>query len=225
MINRRPLPPSPYELSSDEPADLGPDEEPADLGPDDEAVVAARDAAMLELATRGLSVWRLLALWLAAGVAVLGWAALGLASDSFEQGGLGALSGLVGLVLGALFLLPASIGIAVWVSTGREIRDRLDDWADVGAELVTDERLRAERRCAGWLLSSAALCGYGVWTLLNAGGAAESVTVGQMLYAYGLAATVLLAGVLGFVRAAGHLRWSGRLLRPVSGRGRGGAHR
>lgn len=216
MINRRPLPPPPYDPSSDE---------PANLGPDDEAVVAARDAAMLELATRGLSVWRLLALWLAAGVAVLGWAALGLASDSFEQGGLGALAGLVGLALGALFLLPASIGIAIWVSTGREIRDRLDDWADVGPDLVTDERLRAERRCLGWLLSSAALCALGVGALLHAGDAAESVTVGQMVYAYGLAVTVLLAGVLGAVRAAGHQRWSGRLLRAVPVRGRGGAHR
>jgi len=215
MISRHPLPPPPPPLSDDLPA----------LAPDDDALVADRDAAMLELAARGLSVWRLLLLWLTAGVAVLGWAALGLASDSFEQGGLGALTGLVALVLAALFLVPASIGIAIWVHTGREIRDRLDDWADVGADPVTDERLRVQRRCAGWLLPSAAICLLGVWMLMSASDGSGSVTVGQMLYAYGLGATVLLTGVLGALRAAGHQRWSGRLLRPVPIRERGGAHR
>ncbi|MFJ5221451.1 hypothetical protein [Streptomyces sp. NPDC088400] len=163
MISRAPLPPSPppEELRS---------------WPDHEALLADRAEAMVGLTRRGLGFGRLLALWLTGLVAVVGWAAAGLAIQSFEQGGLGYLTGLVTLALAAVLLTPAGVGIGFWLSRGRTVRQRLDEWAELGAEpgqglapgTTIGVRVRAHGRCVIWLLPSVLLCVVAVWSMFQA---------------------------------------------------------
>ncbi|MFI5754228.1 hypothetical protein [Streptomyces sp. NPDC051569] len=216
MISRSPLPPPP------------PAEEAA-VRPDDDALRAERDTAMVALARRGLAIRRLLLLWLSGALAVLGWAAVGLAIQGFAAGGLGAVTGLVTLVLALLFLGPAGAAAGFWLRGGRTVRRRLDAWAGLGPYPLTDIRVRAHGRSVIWLLPSIVLCLLGVWAMARAvdgaGGGPGSVTVGETVYAMGLGVTVLVTGVLGIVQAVGHQHWSGRLLDPVPVRRGGGAHR
>jgi hypothetical protein len=194
-------------------------------GPEGEALLAARTAAMAELAVRGLGTGRLVLLWLTGATAVVGWAALGLAVQGFQEGGPGDVTALVGSVVGVFFLGSAALALTFWVGHGRDIRRSLDAWADLGTDLVTDVRLRAQGRCVGWLLPSAALSVLGLWATVRAGERPEPVTVGEMVYALGLGATTLAAGLLGVVQAVGHQRWSERLLSAIPVRRGGGAHR
>ncbi|MDX3852180.1 hypothetical protein [Streptomyces sp. AK02-01A] len=216
MISRAALPPPP------------PPEETCPW-PDREARLADRAAAMVTLTGRGLGIGRLVLLWLVAAVAVVGWAAVGLAIESFEQGGLGQVTGLVALVLAAVFLVPAAVAVGFWLSRGRDIRQRLDAWAALGPDRATDVRLRAHWRSVVWLLPSVVLCLLGVWETVRAvrptGAGTESVTVGETVYALGLGITVLVTGLLGVTQSLRHQSWSERLLTPGPVRGGGGAHR
>ncbi|MFD5034061.1 hypothetical protein ACFVWX_22015 [Streptomyces sp. NPDC058220] len=216
MISRTPLPPPP------------PPEEIRSW-PDREALLADRAAAMTVLTGRGLAIGRLLLLWLLAAVAVIGWAAVGLAIQSFEEGGLAQATGLAALVLAAVFLVPAGVGLGFWLRGGHDVRQRLDAWAALGQDPATDVRLRAPARCVAWLLPSVLLCLLGAWGVGHgwtaAGNGPEPVTVGDAVYALGLEATVLLTGLLGIARSVAHQRWSARLLSPVPVRRGGGAHR
>lgn len=212
MISRAPLPPPP------------PSEE-LDSWPDHTARLADRALAMVILSRRGLSLGRLVLLWLTGVFAVVGWAAVGTAVQSLEGGGSGLLTGLVALGLAAFFLVPAAIAVGFWLSRGRDIRERLDAWARLAPEPVTDIRLAAHRRCVMWLLPSLLLCVVGVWVTGRAGAGRNSVTLGETAYALGLGITVLVTGLLGLVPSVRHQRWSGRLMSPVPVRGGGGAHR
>ncbi|MYZ39536.1 MULTISPECIES: hypothetical protein [unclassified Streptomyces] len=197
--------------------------------PDRDALLADRAAAMAALTGRRLGIGRLVLLWLTGAVAALGWASVGLAIQSFEQGGLGQLTGLVALALGAVLLIPAGVALGFWLDRGRTVRERLEAWAELDRDPVSDVRVRAHGRSVMWLLLSVALCVAGLW----ATGAAwagmapgpESVTVGETVYALGLAVTVLATGILGAVQSYGHQAWSGRLLSPIPVRRRGGVHR
>ncbi|MEU3187288.1 hypothetical protein ABZ707_24255 [Streptomyces sp. NPDC006923] len=216
MISRAALPPLP------------PPEESCPW-PDREARLADRAAAMAALTRRGLAIGRLVLLWLLAAVAVVGWAAVGLAIESFERGGLGEITGLVALVLAAVFLVPAAVALGLWLGRGRDIRQRLDAWAALGPDRATDVRLRAHRRSVLWLLPSVVLCLLGAWETVRvvraAGAGAASATVGETVYALGLGITVLVTGLLGVTQSLRHQSWSERLLTPVPVRGGGGAHR
>ncbi|RYJ24992.1 hypothetical protein CU044_4903 [Streptomyces sp. L-9-10] len=219
MISRAPLPPPP-------PEEPGP-------WPDHAARLAERAEAMVELSRRGLSLGRLVALWLAGALAVVGWAAVGAAIQSFEGGGLGLMTGVVLLGLAAVLLVPAAVAVGFWLSRGRLIRERLAAWAESAPERVTDLRVGAHRRSVMWLLPSVLLCLVGVWATGRAlaeavsGGATgrESVTLGETAYALGLGGTLLVTGLLGLVPSVRHQCWSGRLMRPALIRGGGGAHR
>ncbi|RDG35604.1 hypothetical protein [Streptomyces corynorhini] len=223
MISRAPLPPPPPEIRS---------------WSDQEARLAVRDGAMAELARRGLSAVGLVLLWLLGAVAVVGWAALGLAVRSVETGGLAYATAPAALILGLFLLGAAGVGLALWASRGREVRRRLADWAGVGPvrpDLVTHRRLRATGRCAAWLLPSVALCLLGLRAALPVGGrlmtasedavAAQSLVFGDVVYAAGMGATLLLTGVLGLIRSVDHQRWAARYLRRIPDRRGGGAHR
>ncbi|MFE4367277.1 hypothetical protein ACFRMN_03290 [Streptomyces sp. NPDC056835] len=220
MISRAPLPPPP------------PPQEPGPW-PDHAARLAERAGTMVELSRRGLSLGRLVALWLTGALAVIGWAAVGTAIQSFEGSGLGLMTGVVALGLAAVLLIPAAVGVGFWLSRGRVIRERLDAWARSVPEPVTDIRLGAHRRSVMWLLPSVLMCLVGVWVtgraLAEAASAGavgrESVTLGEMAYALGLGGTLLATGLLGLVPSVRHQCWSERLMRSVPVRGRGGAHR
>ncbi|MFJ2114482.1 MULTISPECIES: hypothetical protein [unclassified Streptomyces] len=222
MISRNPLPPPPPP-------------EGIRFWPDRGARLAERDAALAELAGRGLTAGRLALLGLLGVVTALGWAALGLAVRSLETGGLGYPTGLVALVLALALLVPAVAGAALWLRRGRAVRERLAAWVAVGPDPVTDERLRAHGRTVMWLLPSVAVCLAGLaltlrgcatlMTALGGGAGTEPVTLGETVYALGLGATVLATGLLGLFQAVEHQRWAGRLLHPVPVRARGGAHR
>ncbi|MFF2522013.1 hypothetical protein [Streptomyces liangshanensis] len=188
-------------------------------------LLAERDATVLALARRALAVRRLLLLWAAAAVAVLGWAAVGLAVRSIEDGGLGLLNGLVALVLAAALLISAAVALGLWVRRDRDVRDRLDAWAFLGPEPVTDQRVRAHGRSVLWLLPSVCLCLAGTAVAVRAAARMDTVTLSATAYALGLGGTLLVTGLLGLVRSLGHQRWAGRLLDPVPVRGGGGAHR
>ncbi|MFJ4919936.1 hypothetical protein [Streptomyces sp. NPDC088725] len=209
----------------DEGAEYGDPDDDLSYWADDESLLADRTAAMLWLTGRGLAVERLLLLWGAGLAAVLGWAAVGLAVQSFEAVGLGTASGLVALGLGVVLLVPAVIVAGVWIGRGQDIRRQLVDWAGLGPVPVTDARLRAQRRCVLWLLPSAALCVAGVVATVRALVRPAAVTVGETVYALGFGGTVLLTGLFGVVQAVGHQLWSGTLLNAVPVRRRGGAHR
>ncbi|MEW1721140.1 hypothetical protein [Streptomyces sp. NPDC093109] len=210
--------------------DVDPDVDPEQ---DREALLADRDRVMAELARRGLSVGRLAVLWLLGAVAVGGWAAVGLAVRSLEDGGLGLGTGVVSLALALVLLVPAAIGAGRWLSVGRDVRQRLDEWAAL--DRVTDPGLRVHERCVGWLLPSVALSLLGLATILPAcvaiteataaSTAPESFTLGGVAYSLGLGVTVLLTGLLGLFQAVDHQLWAGRLLHPVPVRRGGGAHR
>jgi hypothetical protein len=198
---------------------------PADGGADDAALLVERAAAMTRLVRRGLALKRLLLLWGTGAGAVLGWAAVGLAVQEFQAGGLGALGGLVALVLGGVLLVPAAVVAGFWLAKGPVFRRELDEWADRGSLPVTDVGLRAQAGCVLWLLPSAALAVVGA--VLTGMGAtrAGSVTVGEMVYTMGSGGTVLLTGLFGAFQAVAHQRWSGQLLTAVPFRRGGGAHR
>ncbi|MFJ9028424.1 hypothetical protein ACIRQP_07845 [Streptomyces sp. NPDC102274] len=221
MISRAPLPPPP------------PPQEQSPWPDDHAAELAERARTMVELSRRGLSLGRLVALWLTGALAVLGWAAVGTAIQSFEGGGLGLMTGVVALGLAAFLLVPAAVAVGFWLSRGRVIRERLDAWARFAPEPVTDIRLGAHRRSVMWLLPSMLLCLVGIWVTGRAlaeagsGGAVgrESVTLGETAYALGLGVTLLVTGLLGLVPSVRHQYWSGGLMRPVLIRGGGGAHR
>ncbi|MFF5565825.1 hypothetical protein ACFY7Z_04590 [Streptomyces sp. NPDC012623] len=223
MISRAPLPPPPRDIRS---------------WADHEAQLADRDGLMTELARRAMSVGRLALLWLLGAVAVVGWAALGLAVRSVESGGLGVATGLMALLLGLVLLGVAGVGLALWTSRGRDVRRRLVEWAGAGPvfpDPVRDRRLRVPGRCHTWLLLSVALCLLGLATVLPAWTTvmtasenpveAESLVLGELLYVVGLGVTVLLTGVLGLVQSVGHRLWAERYLRRGPVRRGGGAHR
>ncbi|MFF3751175.1 hypothetical protein ACFYYH_12030 [Streptomyces sp. NPDC002018] len=197
--------------------------------PDREALLADRAATMAALAGRRLGIGRLVLLWLTGAVAALGWASVGLAIQSFEQGGLGQVTGLVALFLAAVLLIPAGVALGYWLERGRTVRQRLEAWAELDQDPPRDLRVRAHGRSVMWLLLSVVLCALGVWATAAAWtGAAPgpgSVTVGETVYALGLAVTALATGVLGAVQSYAHQAWSGRLLSPVPERRGGGAHR
>jgi hypothetical protein len=212
MITRSPLPPHPPRAESG-------------TWPDSEALLADRTAAMVELTRRSLAIGGLVRLWLTGAVAVIGWAALGLTVQGFEEGGLGNVAGLVALVLGAVFLGAAGTALGLWLRHGRDVRRRLGAWACLGPELVVDVRLRAQGRCVSWLLPSVALSLLGGWAVVRGAARPGSVTVGETVYALGLGITILVTGLLGVVRVVGHQRWSERLLSAVPVRKGGGVHR
>ncbi|MFJ2648761.1 hypothetical protein ACIO1C_18755 [Streptomyces sp. NPDC087420] len=230
MINRLALPPYPpepppeegFEAWAGEEADAGVEDGFGGLSPE---LLAERDATVVVLAERALAVRRLLLLWGIAAVAVLGWAAVGLAVRSIEDGGLGLLSGLVALVLAAVLLIPAAVALGLWVRRNQDVRDRLDAWAYLGPEPVTDERVRAHGRSVLWLLPSVVLCLAGTAVAGRAVTRMDTVTLSATAYALGLGGTLLVTGLLGLVRSVGHQRWAGRLLDPVPVRRGGGAHR
>lgn len=193
---------------------------------------------MAELARRGLSVGRLVLLWLLGAVAVVGWAALGLAVRSMEDGGLGYATGLAALVLGLVLLAGAGVGLALWASRGRDVRRRLVDWAGVGPvfpDPATARLLRVPGRCATWLLPSVALCLLGLRTALPPFATVltatehpvgpEPLVLGELVYVLGLGATVLVTGFLGLLRSVDHQLWAARYLRRIPVRRGGGAHR
>ncbi|MFC9649281.1 MULTISPECIES: hypothetical protein [unclassified Streptomyces] len=220
MISRAPLPPPP------------PSEEPGPW-PDHAALLAERTQAMVELSRRGLSLGRLVTLWLTGALAVVGWAAVGTAIQSFEGGGLGLMTGVVSLGLAAVLLVVAAVVVGFWLSRGRLIRERLAAWAEFAPERVTDIRLGAHRRSVMWLLPSVLLCLVGMWVtgraLIEAmsGGATgrESVALGETAYALGLGGTLLVTGLLGLVPSVRHQCWSEWFTGPELIRGGGGAHR
>ncbi|MEV4971428.1 hypothetical protein [Streptomyces scopuliridis] len=220
MISRAPLPPPPPSQEQ------GP-------WPDHAVRLAERAQTMVELSRRGLSFGRLVVLWLTGALAVVGWAAVGTAIQSFEGGGLGVMTGLVALGLAAVLLIPAGVAVGFWLSRGRVIRERLDAWARFAPEPVTDIRLEAHRRSVLWLLPSVLLCLVGVWVtgraLAEAGSGGvtgrESATLGETAYALGLGITLLVTGLLGLVPSVRHQCWSGRLMNTVPVRRGGGAHR
>ncbi|WP_046508810.1 hypothetical protein [Streptomyces odonnellii] len=197
--------------------------------PDHEALLADRAAALATLTVRRLGIGRLVLLWLLGAVGVVGWAAVGLAIQSFEQGGLGQVTGLVALFLAAFLLIPAGVALGFWLERGRTVRLLLEAWADLARDPAVDGRVRAHRRCVLWLLPSLALCLLGVWATSSAWSSATtgpgSATVGETVYALGLGLTVLATGVLGAVQSYAHQSWSGRFLSPVPERWGGGAHR
>lgn len=88
-----------------------------------------RDAAVSALAARRLGFWQLALLLASGGCGVLGWACAALTVESFEQGGLGAVTGLVLGVLALLSFVLAALGVAVWTRRGQDAQDALDDWA------------------------------------------------------------------------------------------------
>ncbi|MEV6424094.1 hypothetical protein [Streptomyces sp. NPDC051662] len=219
MISRAPLPPSP------------PSQEQGPC-PDHAARLAERTQVMVALSRRGLSLGRLVALWLTGALAVVGWAAVGTAVQSFEGGGLGLAGGVVALGLAAVLLIPAGVAVGFWLSRGRVIRERLEAWARFVPEPVTDPRLGAHGRSVMWLLPSVLLCLVGVWltgrAATGAGGVAgrESATLGETAYALGLGITLLATGLLGLVPSVRHQYWSEQLMRrPVPVRRGGGTHR
>ncbi|QIQ03134.1 hypothetical protein [Streptomyces liangshanensis] len=197
----------------------------AGFGPLPPELLAERDATVLALARRALAVRRLLLLWVTAAVAVLGWAAVGLAVRSIEDGGLGLLNGLVALALAAALLISAAVALGLWVRRDQDVRDRLDAWAFLGPEPVTDQRVRAHGRSVLWLLPSVGLCLAGAAVAGRAVTRMDTVTLSATVYALGLGSTLLVTGLLGLVRSLGHQRWAGRLLDPVPVRRGGGAHR
>ncbi|MEV8389500.1 MULTISPECIES: hypothetical protein [unclassified Streptomyces] len=221
MISRAPLPPPPP----------FPEE---GTWPDRAARLGERAQVMVVLSRRGLSFGRLVALWLTGALAVVGWAAVGTAIQSFEGGGLGLPAGVVALALAAVLLIPAAVGVGFWLSRGRVIRERLEAWARFAPEPVTDPRLGAHGRSVMWLLPSVLLCLVGVWltgrAVSEAGtggvGGREAATLGETAYALGLGVTLLVTGLLGLVPSVRHQCWSERLLmRSVPVRRGGGAHR
>lgn len=199
--------------------------------PDREALLADRADAMAALTGRRLGMGRLVLLWLTGAVAALGWASVGLAVQSFEQGGLGAMTGLLALALGSVLLIPAGVALGFWLDRGRTVRERLEAWAELDRDPASDVRVRARahRRSVMWLLPSVVLCAVGVWATGGAwAGMAPgpgSRTVGETVYALGLSVTVLVTGILGAVQSYGHQAWSGRLTSPVPVRRGGGVHR
>ncbi|KIF76259.1 hypothetical protein QR77_24940 [Streptomyces sp. 150FB] len=197
----------------------------ADDDDEEEALLADRSVEMALLVRRFLSAGRLGTLWGAGLAAVLGWAAVGLAVESFAGGGLAAVSGLVLLFLALIFLGAAVVTLGFWGAGSRRIRRDLDDWADAGSVPVTDVRLRAQRRCVLWLLPSAALSVAGAAVTALVVTRLDTVTVSHLVYAFGLGVTTLLTGLLGVFQAVAHQRWSGQLLTAVPLRTPGGAHR
>jgi hypothetical protein len=188
---------------------------------------------MGELAGRGLGFGQLLLLHAAGGSAVLGWACAAVALDSFERVGFDALTGIVMAVLTPVFLGLATLGVRRWTHRGQDVRDGLDDLADLGAErgegFLAEPRLvvLVERpwRSGGWLALSCLLTVSGAWLTVRAGHESASSSVGGMVYSFGLGLTVGVTGVLGAIRAVAHLRWSACFLSPLAQRDAGGVHR
>ncbi|MFJ8002014.1 hypothetical protein ACIQ7D_33735 [Streptomyces sp. NPDC096310] len=214
MITRRPLPPSP------------PPEELRDW-PDDAARLADRSLALAELSRRALGIVRLLLLWLLGAVAVLGWACVGLAVQSFGEGGFDPVAGVVALVLAAVLLVPAAVALGFWLNQGRVIRRRLEEWADLDPAPVSEAQSLAHRRSVLWLLPSVALClaGACVMGLALAEASSKASKVSGTTYLTGLGATVLLTGVVGLAQSLLQRRWSAPFQNPVPARRGGGAHR
>ncbi|MGW4238476.1 hypothetical protein ACWEJP_16830 [Streptomyces sp. NPDC004749] len=153
MIVRRPLPPPPPEDPH--------------AWPDRETMLADRAAALTELTRRRLAAGRLVLLWLTGLAAAVGWAAAGLAVRSLELGGLNLPTALAALVLAAVLLAVAGVGLDFWLRQGRVVRERLEAWADLARDPATDVRARARRRYVTWLVVSLALCAVGAWTLFH----------------------------------------------------------
>jgi hypothetical protein len=98
-------------------------------GAPDDMSGADRDAAVAVLAARRVGLWQLVLLGLSGGCGVLGWACAALTVESFEQGGLGAVTGFVLGLLTLFGFVLAAILAGVWTRRGREAQDALDDWA------------------------------------------------------------------------------------------------
>ncbi|MFE2939642.1 hypothetical protein ACFXKG_11385 [Streptomyces sp. NPDC059255] len=214
MINRRslPPPPPPEELCS---------------WPDDAARLADRSTALVELSRRGLGIVRLVLLWLTGAVAVLGWACVGLAVQSFGEVGFDPVSGVVALILAAVLLVPAAIALGFWLHRGHVIRLRLEAWAALDPAPVSEAQSLAHRRSVLWLLPSVALClaGVGLVGAALAEASSRTAKVSSTTYLVGLGATVLLTGILGLAQSFSQRRWSAQLRNTVPVRRGGGAHR
>lgn len=193
--------------------------------PDDEALLADRARAIAELQRRGLTFARLLLLWAYGLVAVVGWVLCSLGIASLEGRSPDYVIGLVVLVFGLFFLVPAMIGIGFAVAGDRTIRGRLNAWAALGPDPENDRRLRAGGRCAVWLGLSAGLCVIGLLLVVTGVAQPGSGSVGETAYLIGTGAIALVIGALGALRAVGHQHWARRVLSPVAPRTRGGIHR
>ncbi|MFJ2177320.1 hypothetical protein ACIOHE_31070 [Streptomyces sp. NPDC087851] len=214
MIPRRPLPPPP------------PSEE-LRAWPDEAARLADRSMALAELSRRGLGIARLLLLWLLGAVAVLGWASVGLAIQSFGEGGFDPVGGIVALILAAILLVPVAIALGFWLRKGRVIRLRLEEWADLDPAPVGEAQSLSHRRSVLWLLPSVALClaGVGLVGIALAEASERTSKVSGTTYQVGLGVTVLLTGILGLTQALAQRRWSAQFHQPVPARRGGGSHR
>lgn len=193
---------------------------------------------MAELARRGLSVGRLVLLWLLGAVAVVGWAALGLAVRSMEDGGLGYATGLAALVLGLVLL--AGCGRRAR-AVGEQGPGRTAAPGGLGGRRTGLPRSRDGPSAAGarTVCHLAAAVGRAVSAGAAHGTAPfatvltatehpvgpEPLVLGELVYVLGLGATVLVTGFLGLLRSVDHQLWAARYLRRIPVRRGGGAHR
>ncbi|WP_405613511.1 hypothetical protein [Streptomyces sp. NBC_01508] len=193
--------------------------------PDHESLLAERARAMGELQRRGLSFARLALLWSYGLIATLGWILVSLGLGAFEARNADYVTGVVELVLGLFFLMPAVIGVGFDLARDRTVRGRLDAWAALRPDPGNDHRLRAGGRSAGWLGLSVALCLIGLVLAFTGVGQPGSGGIGETAYLIGTGVIALVIGGLGVLRVRGHQRWAGNVLSPVSLREGGGAHR
>ncbi|MDJ0383428.1 hypothetical protein [Streptomyces sp. G-G2] len=184
----------------------------------DDAVVRADRARFLtDLGRLSLGAARLLTLWLVSAVFALGWSFVGMALMAFEEGGAAEkFVGAVFLVLGAGVLVPAGFWFVWGAKRDREVRRLLCAWAGFEREPGDAALLRAPGRSLGWLLSSLALSGLGLWVTFGSAGTARpgTDTYGEVAYFMGLGMILWITGLLGAGKAAAHYRWALRALRP-----------
>ncbi|MFI5809308.1 hypothetical protein [Streptomyces sp. NPDC051561] len=189
--------------------------------PDHGALLGDRARAMRELGRRALGAPAAVGFWLYALLLVVGWGCVGVALQTFEEGGFPeVLIGGVFVVLGIGAIVPAAILLGLGVKRDRVIRERLRAWGELGSDPAVDLTLRAPGRSLAWLLPSFALAAVGLWASLGwaAGARAGQDTYADATYFIGMGCVLWLVGLLGMVKAVGHYRWALRSLRAPAGR-------
>ncbi|MGW7195375.1 hypothetical protein [Streptomyces chryseus] len=203
MPRRTPLPPPPP-----------PEHLRAWPGP--EAMRADRARALDELTARGLGPGRLVRFWLLVGGAVLGWGTVGAALRAFEGPG----DPLTAVFVAAFGALGLAGVVTCWIFLGmgvrrdRTIRQLLAGWARVGRDHgFSAAPWRVPGLSLAWLLSSAVVCGLGLWSSLGFAVTARpgSDTYVDAVFFIGLGVILWVAGLIGAAKAVGHYRWAVRV--------------
>ncbi|MCX5142304.1 hypothetical protein [Streptomyces sp. NBC_00338] len=202
--------------------------------PDRGALLADRAFILGALVRMHIGPGRLGLLWTWGALGAFGWALIGTAFITFEESYdiISSIMGVVLLALGAAALVPAVVLVVVGLRRDRDIRRLLAQWGALDRDPAGDSALRLPGVSLAWLLSSFALCAFGLYACfaVPAGAVRGHDTYGLMALIMGLGFISWLIGLIGVIKAFRHRSW---ILGTLTGRAAsdplvpsgGGAHR